>query len=105
MLLRPGQLFELVFWEEGQDPIVNGFGPVGAKAETSLIIDMDDLAETFPLFGPGQSYEWGILLVIESPYRRLRFLGGSPPFRFELTDGENSKPQPVPTSQPRNEQK
>ena len=88
--LRPGQLFELVFWEEGQDPIVNGFGPVGAKAETSLIIDMDEFAETFAFFNPGQSYQWGILLVTESPYRRLRFLGGSSPFRFATDRGDSA---------------
>ena len=85
--LEAGQAFELVFWEPGQDPMAGGFGPVGAQSESQVSVDLTKAARFIPQLQPGKSYEWGILLVETSPYRRVAYLGGNQPFELAGAGG------------------
>lgn len=64
--LAPGQVFELVFWNPGQN-FNDGRALTAAATTTSLAINVDNLA-------PG-AHQWGVFLAQASPYQRIRFLG------------------------------
>jgi hypothetical protein len=82
-----GQAFELVFWREGQNPMVSGFGLAAPTIGASAFADLDALDEQLGgLLEPG-TYRWGILLVRESPYERIAFLGQSRVFNFNRVSG------------------
>lgn len=76
--LPAGTLFELVFWEVGQDPLVDGFGIAAPTTQSNVVADLDLLSLTpgHPLdFG---QYRWGILIVRTTPsYARLAYGGTS----------------------------
>ena len=101
IVLGANQYFELIFWEVGQDPFTNGFGPVGAKLENAVTVNLDKTADILPsLLISGREYEWGVLLVELNPYKRLQFLGSSHRFRFERSGGGGGG-APPPTATPR----
>lgn len=80
--LQPGQAFELIFWRPGQDPMADGFSPIGARPEPEVRVDLDATSSALPQLNFGTDYEWGVLLVEMNPYRRLTYLGGGHPFRL-----------------------
>lgn len=80
--LQPGQAFELVFWRPGQDPMSDGFSPIGARPEAEVRVDLDATSSSLPQLNFGSDYAWGVLLVELDPYRRLAYLGGGHPFRL-----------------------
>ena len=87
-----GQGFELIFWKPTQDPIVNGFGLASPTKKLQLNVDLDALDIALAdLLEPG-AYQWGILLVTESPYTRLRYLGGGNTFTFERSNSSSRQP-------------
>ena len=80
--LEMNQAVELVFWRSGQDPIQHGFGLATPTGNSAIAINLDALDETLgPLLDPGL-YQWGLLLVEVTPYRRLAYVGGGNDFRF-----------------------
>ncbi|MFZ4661741.1 MAG: hypothetical protein ACOYNY_32330 [Caldilineaceae bacterium] len=90
--LPSGYLFEPVFWQGSEDPIKDGRGYAGTTAGTSLGVT----AELFRPTGEGEYY-WGILLVKETPYQRVTYLGGKWLLRVKLsTPGESSPPDNSP---------
>ena len=80
--LQPGQAFELVFWRPGQDPLVDGFSPIGARPAPEVRVDLDATSSSLPQLNFGTDYQWGVLLVEMDPYRRLSYLGGGQFFRL-----------------------
>lgn len=80
--LQPGQAFELIFWRPGQDPMVDGFSPIGARPAPEVRVDLDATSSSLPQLSFGGDYQWGVLLVEMEPYRRLGYLGGGHPFRL-----------------------
>jgi len=89
--LGPNQMFELVFWPEGGDPMIDGFSPVGARPTTEVGVTLDQAADLLPnLLISSRNYRWGVLLVAFDPeYRRLQHLGGDHLFRFEASVDED----------------
>ena len=86
--LGTGQLFEMVFWEAGKQPMQDSFGPIGAQAATEVFADLDKVANILPnLLISGRDYQWGVLIVELNPYRRILYLGGGHQFRFERSGG------------------
>ncbi|MFN8491194.1 MAG: serine/threonine-protein kinase [Caldilineaceae bacterium] len=86
LTLGPNQLFEMVFWPVGQDPMQQGFSPIGAQPQTTVTVNLDKAAAALPnLLIAGHDYAWGVLLVEKNPYRRLQYLGGGQNFRFEYS--------------------
>lgn len=85
-------LYEMVFWGEGQDPLVNGFGPAGSISNDFVEIDLDQASRSLPdLLKSGSNYRWGVVLVDASnPAERIKFLGGDHPFYFEASSGGSS---------------
>lgn len=78
-------LFELVFWEDGQSAMQHGRSPVGAKAETSITVDLDRAAATLGL-RTELTYKWGVLLVDARDVRkRIRQLSPEQPFQLQLS--------------------
>lgn len=93
---RPNQGFELVFWRSGQSPIANSFGLAAPTRETNVKVDLDSLDTALgDLLEPG-SYQWGILLVQQNPYRRIQYLGGDREFKF--VRGRSSSGSKSPSS-------
>ena len=83
-----GQAFELVFWRPGQDPLTSAFGLAAPTLETWESVDLNALDHALGnLLQPGE-YEWGVLLVQTSPYRRIAFLGDAHHFKFSRTYGD-----------------
>jgi hypothetical protein len=86
----PGLAFELVFWKEGQDPMSNGFGLASPTTGNRVNVDLTALDQNLgDLLDPGQ-YLWGILLVRQSPYERIEFMGEARRFRFERAGNPDS---------------
>ena len=89
-----GQAFELIFWRAGDDPLVDGFGLGRPTRNTSLTVDLNYLDnELRDLLDPGEYY-WGVLLVNEAPYERLRLFTDSRIFRYHGPDSDGSAPSP-----------
>lgn len=97
--MQPGQMYELVFWPAGGDPMVDGFGPVGAQPANEVTVDLGATADHLAQFMYGRDYEWGILLVSTEPYQRIRYLGGGHPFRLRTVE-QSPLVLPVVTGQP-----
>ena len=90
LTLGQNQLFELVFWPAGQDPMQKGLAPAGScTAQTSVTVNLDKAAASLSdLLIAGHDYQWGVLLVEVNPsYKRLQYLGGGQRFRFEASGG------------------
>jgi len=81
--LAPNQAFEMIFWEVGDDPIMNGFSPVGAGKEKTVSIDLQRAAESLTQLKINKDYYWGVLLVTTTPYQRLKFLETKHRFRMK----------------------
>lgn len=93
IVLAENQAFEMVFWEVGQEPVANGFSPPGAVRATSVTIDLDRFAASEQgsrLLIRSRRYQWGVLLVETSPFKRLRHLGGAHTFVFGAEGSSNS---------------
>lgn len=86
----PGLAFELVFWKEGQDPLSNSFGLAAPTTGNRVNVDLTALDQNLgDLLNPGP-YQWGILLVRQSPYERIEFMGEARTFRFERAGNPDS---------------
>jgi hypothetical protein len=75
LTLAPNQYYELVFWPVEGDPMADGFGPVGSIKDTSVTVDLDQVADRLPQLERNRNYYWGVLLVELEPYRRITHLG------------------------------
>jgi hypothetical protein len=92
-----GQAFELIFWRDGEDPLVNGIGLSAPTTTDGVTVNLSMLDHRLgELLEPGQ-HRWGVLLVRISPYERLQFFGASRMFRYfrsgdggSSSDGESS---------------
>lgn len=89
------QMFELIFWPAGTDPIADGFSPVGAQPSNEVTVDLSATAEYLPMLMNGKDYQWGVLLVHANPYERIRYLGGGHPFRLR-SQAECDAERPIP---------
>ncbi len=103
--LGPNQGYEMVFWKPGQDPMVAGFSPIGARPDTEVRVNLEDTASSLTLLNFGEDYQWGVLLVQLEPYQRLAYLGGAHPFRFVSSGGggggsDEDAPRPESTNEP-----
>ncbi|MEZ4660709.1 MAG: serine/threonine-protein kinase [Caldilineaceae bacterium] len=107
MTLSGNQEFELVFWPENGDPMRDGFGPVGTTKGTQIEVNLDKSIDILAQLEAGRNYRWGVLLVTQSPYNRIRYLGGNHLFRIEYSSSSSggssggSKPSPTKTPTPR----
>ena len=75
LTLEPNQYYELIFWPIEGDPMADGFGPVGSIKETSVLVDLEQVADRLPQLERNRNYYWGVLLVELEPYRRIMHLG------------------------------
>ncbi|MFN8487664.1 MAG: protein phosphatase 2C domain-containing protein [Caldilineaceae bacterium] len=83
-------LFEMVFWEDGQDPLRDGRSPIGAGGASNVKVDLDKVAGALALKS-GEYYRWGVLLVDASNTRhRLKYLGGNQRFLLQVNYSSNS---------------
>lgn len=94
--LDANQAFELIFWPDGGDPMVDGFGPVGVTTSTQIEVNLDKSIDILPQLQAGRAYRWGVLLVTQSPYVRIQYLGGTHLFRVESAGGGGGSPTPTP---------
>lgn len=67
--------------------MAQGFGPVGAKKDNQVSVNLDKAVEAIPQLQYGQEYEWGVLLVTLEPYRRLSHLGTGSRFQIASSGG------------------
>jgi hypothetical protein len=79
--LPPGQLYEIVVWRAGEDPLKASRGITKADTRTSRWIDLDYLDDQRDWFAPGD-YNWGILAISTEPYQRHTVLGVGGWFRY-----------------------
>lgn len=87
-----GQAYEVIFWKDGKNPLVDGFGIAQPTRRDSITVDLDALDDRLDgLLDPGE-YRWGVLLVNREPYERLKFFGESRLFRYN--GRESSVPAP-----------
>ena len=87
-----GQAYEVIFWKDGKNPLVDGFGIAQPTRRNSITVDLDALDDRLDgLLDPGE-YRWGVLLVNRDPYERLKFFGESRLFRYN--GRESSAPVP-----------
>lgn len=82
--LRTGQRFELVFWGEDQEPLVDGVGLAIPEGNNSVDVNLKKLDIMLrDRFNPGH-YQWGLVLVQTEPnYERLAYLGGGRTLIFQ----------------------
>ena len=75
--LKSGERYELVFWQEDQQPLADGVGLAVPGGATEISVNLHQLDLILrERFEPG-TYRWGLLLVQTEPrYERLRYLGG-----------------------------
>lgn len=71
--LPAGYAFEVVFWEQGQDPLRQGKGYGGLAVDTQINISPGNFRQRN---APEGEYHWGVLLVTQEPYQRVKYLGG-----------------------------
>jgi hypothetical protein len=95
--LPPNTAFEVVFWQDNQEPLTRSKGGVPPTDKTEVGITLDILDQVGIIRG-GRNH-WGILLVQpesgSQPYRRLAFLQGD----FDFTYAPVT-PTPTPTETP-----
>ena len=98
--LESGQAYEMVFWESGQDPLTAGFAVAGAKPASEITVNLDKAVQFVPQLESGTDYLWGVLLVQQAPYARLKLLGGGHEFTFlaasTTSSGGDSGSGPLP---------
>jgi len=87
--------FELIFWEDGQDALTQGFGPTSPVDQASAFVDLDAADENekeLPQLRPGTMYHWGVRLVdTKNTNLRIKFLGDDHLFEFQrATSGGGS---------------
>ncbi|MCB0130949.1 MAG: FecR domain-containing protein [Caldilineaceae bacterium] len=85
--LPAGEYYELIFWEEGQNPMVQGFGLAAPTRDSSVRVNLnmqDDLLGG--LLDPGE-YRWGVLQVKTEPYERTALVSDTRLFRYSGTQG------------------
>jgi hypothetical protein len=86
-----GQAFELVFWRDGENPLMNGIGLAAPTTTDGVTVNLSMLDHQLgELLEPGE-HRWGVLLVRISPYERLQFFGASRMFRYVRSgEGDSS---------------
>lgn len=84
--LRPGELYELIFWKPGENGFRDGKSPIAATRVTKVevnLADADLAGNEFGLyFDPGQ-WNWGIALRDATRDRRVRLLSDGTLFTFD----------------------
>lgn len=95
--LPAGTAFEVVFWQDGQDPLTQSKGGVPPTQNNQAGITLDVLYG-LGIVRSGRNH-WGVLLVQpesgSQPYRRLAFLRGDFIFNYSPVP-----PTPTPTDTP-----
>jgi hypothetical protein len=98
--LEPGQLFELVLWAPGREPMADSFSPIGAGPATQVTVNFDRAIASMSQLEAGADYHWGVLLVTLNPYRRIQYLGGGHRFRLGGSTTATLVPGDTPTNTP-----
>lgn len=94
--LGAGELFEVVLWRQGQDPVRDGFGVHGATTDARITVNMAGVDRDLSQLEPGE-YQWGVLLVRLQPrYERLAYLGGGRILRYDRPPGAEPFNSPAP---------
>ena len=99
--LPSGQAFEVIFYDEGQDPLRDGFGLAAPTLNNTVQVNLADLDAdpNFPL-EPG-TYLWGVRLVEQDTGRPIRMAAEGRRLVFErLAPPETPIPPPEPTPTP-----
>lgn len=82
-------LFELVFWEDGQNAMQHGHSPLGAGPATTVSVDLVKAAAGLGL-SENTTYTWGVLLVdAEETSKRIHQLSAGQKFQLQFFDGGN----------------
>lgn len=85
-------VYELVFWEENQDPMIDGFSPLEASTASDVYVEMHKVDPPHPSYFTlkvDTLYRWGIILGRKSAdgtYERIQFLKSSHPFLWTAYD-------------------
>ena len=76
-IIDADQRYELVFWQDNQQPLIDGVGLAVPSGATEISVNLRQLDLVLrERFEPG-TYRWGLLLVQTEPqYERLSYLGG-----------------------------
>lgn len=88
------QKFEVVLWEDGQQPLQHAFGIAPPTKNHRISVNFDALSQQLPIFKAGTTYNWGILVVSENPYTRLQYLGGGWRFSYAPASSSNGSDRP-----------
>lgn len=88
--LADDEYFELIFWQPGEDPLRDGFSPVGAGKQRVEQVSLDKAIGQLEQLSAGRDYLWGVRLVKLNPFRPLAHLGAQHPFRLESSGGGGS---------------
>lgn len=97
--LPSGQAFEVIFYDEGQDPLRDGFGLAAPTLNNTIQVNLADLDAdpNFPL-EPG-TYLWGVRLVEQDTGRPIRMAAEGRRLVFERL-APIPPPEPTPTPIP-----
>ncbi|MEM7124866.1 MAG: hypothetical protein AAF702_00980 [Chloroflexota bacterium] len=87
--LSEQEKFEVIFWKDGQDPMLHGFGIAAPVRNSSVTVDFNTLIRQISIFQSNFSYRWGVILVSENPYERIQFLAGGREFLFLLIEPDS----------------
>lgn len=86
--LREGELFEVVLWNPGDDPLKKSYAVMGPTQENQLTVtfsdELDDAVDAAvgePFLHQG-TYMWGVLLVKTDPYERIQVLSSGRSFFY-----------------------
>ncbi|MBV7338356.1 protein phosphatase 2C domain-containing protein [Chloroflexi bacterium TSY] len=80
---RANQAFEVVIWEEGQNPLQAGISFRSNGSDHWLEVDLDSTIAMHLVPNPRKRYRWSVLLVDVVPYKRLEQLSGDHQFRLQ----------------------
>jgi eukaryotic-like serine/threonine-protein kinase len=84
--LGSGELYELIFWKQGQDPLQAGLSPTGASAQTVVSVDLSKF-EGLLEFTPGERYLWGVRMWNSVTNVPVRMLSEPRSFTYERAAG------------------
>ena len=93
--LDKGEVYEIIFWPIGGDPMTNGFGIAPPTTDLKYTVNLDKLAKYEPdLLASGREYQWGVALLRDG--ERTQFLSDGHKFYFEVSGHDSSRSNPIP---------
>ena len=91
--LRPGEQYELIFWQPGEDGLRNGRSPVGASDRPAATVEMAVVEQALGL--PSGQLMWGVRLW--GPSGAVRMLSDARPFNYaQSSEGGGGSAPPKP---------